>query len=40
MADPVVLDFEGDWRITVTGRNAGWDQRVAVKNTADGVVNE
>lgn len=36
MADPVELSFSGDWRITVTGRDAGWSQRVVASGTADG----
>jgi hypothetical protein len=36
VADIIELTFEGDWRITVTGRNAGWSQRVRVTSTRDG----
>ncbi|MEO0953027.1 MAG: hypothetical protein AAFY44_17115, partial [Pseudomonadota bacterium] len=36
MADPIEIEFEGDWRITVTRRNAAWGQRVVAKGTASG----
>ena len=36
MAEITELTFKGDWRITVSSRDAGWQQRVVVSNTADG----
>ena len=36
MADNTRLTFVGDWRITVTGRDASWAQRVSVHGTAAG----
>ena len=36
MADITILTFVGDWRVIVESRNAGWDQRVLMENTADG----
>ena len=36
MADQTQLSFTGDWRITVTGRDASWAQRVIASGTAAG----
>ncbi len=36
MADITELQFVGDWRITVSSRDAGWSQRVVATNTAGG----
>lgn len=36
MADVTQITFVGDWRITVTGRDASWAQRVSVHGTAAG----
>ena len=36
MSDQVQLSFVGDWRITVTGRDASWAQRVTASGTASG----
>jgi hypothetical protein len=36
MADQTQLSFTGDWRITVTGRDASWTQRVTATGTAAG----
>lgn len=36
MADPVEMSLTGDWRITVSERDAGWNQRVVASGTADG----
>lgn len=30
------LTYAGNWRITIQSRNAGWDQRVAIENSAAG----
>jgi hypothetical protein len=38
MADPIEIEFQGDWRITVAGRNAAWGQRVVATGTADGTL--
>jgi hypothetical protein len=36
MADQTQLSFTGDWRITVTSRDASWLQRVTATGTAAG----
>lgn len=36
MAEITELTFQGDWRITVSSRDAGWSQRVVALNTAAG----
>ncbi|KAF7174315.1 hypothetical protein CNMCM5623_006926 [Aspergillus felis] len=36
MPDETQLTFTGDWRITVTGRDATWPQRVVASGTAAG----
>ena len=36
MSDQTQLSFVGDWRITVTGRDASWAQRVSASSTASG----
>lgn len=36
MPEIVELSFVGDWRITVSGRDAGWNQRVVADATAGG----
>ena len=36
MAEITKLNFAGNWRVIIQSRNAGWNQRVLVKNTADG----
>lgn len=36
MAEITELSFVGDWRISVTRKNAGWNQRVVVSNTESG----
>jgi len=36
MADVTELQFVGDWRITVSSRDAAWSQRVVATNTAGG----
>lgn len=36
MADISELSFTGDWRVTVTSRDAGWNQRVVASATAEG----
>ncbi|HST17340.1 MAG TPA: hypothetical protein VLK36_06700 [Gaiellaceae bacterium] len=36
MSDQTQLSFEGDWRVTVTGRDASWAQRVTASSTASG----
>lgn len=38
MAEITELTFTGDWRITVTSRDAGWSQRVVASNTEAGTV--
>src|SRR5262245_49488348 len=38
MADATQFPFVGDWRITVTGRDADWGQRVSARGTAAGDV--
>lgn len=36
MAEIIKLNFTGNWRVIVQSRDAGWDQRVITKNTAEG----
>ncbi|WER50529.1 hypothetical protein CupriaWKF_33955 [Cupriavidus sp. WKF15] len=36
MADATQLMFVGDWRITVTGRDASWGERISVQGTLAG----
>ncbi|OCK90696.1 uncharacterized protein K441DRAFT_666016 [Cenococcum geophilum 1.58] len=36
MSDQTQITFTGDWRITVTGRNAAWAQRVVASGSAAG----
>jgi hypothetical protein len=36
MPDVTQLTFVGDWRITVTGKDASWTQRVSLQGTAAG----
>ena len=36
MSEITKLNFVGNWRIIIQSRDAGWDQRVIVKNTAEG----
>ena len=36
MSDQMQLSFVGDWRITVTARDASWAQRVTASGTASG----
>ena len=36
MPEQTELSFVGDWRITVSSRDAGWSQRVVASNTAAG----
>ncbi len=36
MAEITEISFVGDWRITVSSRDAGWSQRVVATNTASG----
>jgi hypothetical protein len=38
MADVTEPSFVGDWRISVTSKNAGWSQRVVVTNTEAGTL--
>jgi hypothetical protein len=36
VAEITEYEFVGDWRVTVSSRNAGWNQRVVAADTADG----
>jgi hypothetical protein len=38
VAEITELDFEGDWRISVTSKEAGFDQRVLIANVTEGTV--
>lgn len=38
MAEITQLDFEGDWTVSVTSKDAGFDQRVLIENATEGTV--